>query len=111
MRTRHFLILSVLFFCCFEFCILAQGQQSSSGLPRKVIHMTDPIYPELAKRINLDGTVKVLAVVAPDGSVKKIEPIAGSLLLINAAADAISKWKYAPSSYESRESVELHFKR
>jgi outer membrane biosynthesis protein TonB len=111
MRAQRFLILSVLFLCCFEFCNLALGQESFPWPPRKVIHMTDPIYPELAKRINLGGTVKVLAVVAPDGSVKKVEPLTGSMLLIHAAADAISKWKYAPASYESREPVELHFKR
>jgi TonB family protein len=109
MRTRHCLILSVFFLCCFEFCSLALGQQNSSDVTRKVVHQTNPVYPEAAKRLNLAGTVKVLAVVAPDGSVKKVEPLGGSPLLVQAAADAITKWKYAPASSESREPVELHF--
>ena len=33
----------------------------------------DPLYPEVAKRMNLGGVVKVVAVVATDGSVKKVE--------------------------------------
>jgi TonB family protein len=109
MLARRFLIVSVFFLCCFEFCSLAPGQQGSPDVTRKVVHKTDPVYPEVAKRMSLSGTVKVIAVVAPDGSVKKVEPLGGSPLLVQAAADAISKWKYAPASAESRESVELHF--
>jgi protein TonB len=66
------------------------------------------MYPEAAKRINLSGTVKVIAVVAADGDVKSVEPVGGSPVLIKAALDAVAKWKYAPGS-ESRETIELHF--
>lgn len=48
---------------------LAPGQQSGNGNDRKVLKRIDPHYPELAKRIGLEGTVKVFAVVAIDGSV------------------------------------------
>lgn len=58
--------------------------------------------------MNLGGTVKVVAVVAPDGSVKKVDPVGGSPILVQAAQSAISQWKYAPGS-ESKETVELHF--
>ena len=59
--------------------------------------------------MNVSGTVKLIAVVAPDGKVKAIEPLGGSPLLIEAAKQAISQWKYAPSAGESREVVEMHF--
>jgi membrane protein involved in colicin uptake len=52
--------------------------------------------------------VKVVAVVGTDGSVKKVEPVGGSPILMQAAQTAITQWKYAPGS-ESQESVELHF--
>jgi outer membrane biosynthesis protein TonB len=58
--------------------------------------------------MGLGGTVKVVAVVGPDGSVKKVEPVGGSPILVQAAETAISQWKYAPGA-ESQESVELHF--
>ena len=58
--------------------------------------------------MNLGGTVKVIAVVAQDGSVKKVEAVGGSPILVEAAQSAISQWKYAPGS-ESKETVELHF--
>ncbi len=67
-----------------------------------------PTYPEVAKRINLGGTVKVTALVGADGEVKSVEPVGGSPVLLKAAEDAVSKWKFAPGG-ESRETVELHF--
>lgn len=67
------------------------------------------MYPPAAKRINLAGTVKLIAVVAPDGNVKAVEPVGGSPILIQAARDAVAKWKYAPAGSESREAIEFHF--
>ena len=53
-------------------------------------------------------SVRVIAVVASDGNVKKVEPVGGSPLLVQAAENAIAQWKYAPGG-ETRETVELHF--
>ena len=59
--------------------------------------------------MNLAGTVKVLAIVAPDGTVKSVQPMGGSPVLIQAAQDAVYKWKFAPASAESKEPLELRF--
>ena len=68
-----------------------------------------PTYPDIAKRMNLAGTVKVLATVAPDGTVRSVQPVGGSPVLIQAAEDAVNKWKFAPASAESKEVIELRF--
>ena len=86
---------------------MAHAQDSTQA--RKVLHKTMPVYPALARQINLAGTVKVQAVVAPDGRVKAVEAVGGSPILIMAAKDAILQWKFAPAPAESRESIELHF--
>lgn len=83
--------------------------QESSNEGRKVVQRVSPQYPTVAKRINLTGTVKLVAVVAPDGKVKNVESVGGSPLLIQAAKDAVAQWKYAPAGAESREPVEFHF--
>jgi TonB family protein len=88
--------------------VWAQNQQSSPQSRRQVVRKVAPEYPVAAKKMGLGGTVKVVAVVGPDGSVKKVEPVGGSPLLVQAAETAISQWKYAPGA-ESQESVELHF--
>jgi len=51
----------------------------------------------------------VLATVAPDGTVRSVQPMGGSPVLIQSASDAVSKWKFAPASAESKELIELHF--
>jgi TonB family protein len=88
---------------------ISPAQDSSNQPERKVVKQTMPRYPEIARRMKLSGTVKVVAVVAPDGKVKKVEPVGGSPLLIEAAKDAVSEWKFAPASGESRQVVEVHF--
>ncbi len=76
---------------------------------RRIVRKALPQYPEIAKRMNLAGTVKVVATVAPDGTVKSVQPMGGSPLLLQAAADAVNKWKFAPASAESKEVIELRF--
>jgi|SRR5271165_966308 len=88
---------------------LAQSQDSSKQLERRILQQTMPRYPEIARKMNLAGTVKVVAVVAPDGRVTAVQPMGGSPVLIQAAQDAVSQWKFAPAGGESRQIVELHF--
>jgi TonB family protein len=108
MRMRYALILFLISLIFFGPAGPAQGQQSSTENVRRIVRQTAPSYPELARRMNLGGTVKVIAVVGADGNVKSVEPVGGSPVLIKAAQDAVAKWKFAPGA-ESRETVELHF--
>ena len=77
---------------------------------RKIITRTEPDYPRLARNMRLGGTVKVEALVAPNGTVKSVTVRGGSPILTNAAADAVRKWKWTPAAHESYEPVELTFK-
>lgn len=88
--------------------VWAQNQQPSPESRRRIVRRVAPEYPLAAKRIGLGGTVKIVAVVGADGSVKKVEPVGGSPILVQAAETAIFQWKYA-AGVESQESVELHF--
>lgn len=109
MRMRCFSALLLLFLCSFLTSRPAQTQESASDNSRKLLKKVDPAYPEMAKRVNLTGTVKVYAVVATDGSVKTVEPLGGSPVLVQASEEAIKKWKFAPAAAESKELIELHF--
>jgi len=108
MHVRRILVLSLFFTFCFVSLGTAQAQSSSTET-RKVVRKTIPSYPEVAKRMNLAGIVKVLVTVAPDGTVKTVQPMGGSPLLIQAAQDAVYKWKFTAASAETKELIELHF--
>jgi TonB family protein len=108
MRTRYVLALSLLLSGLVGLAGTALSQQSSTEA-RKLVRKVDPVYPPMAKKINLAGTVKVFAIVATDGTVKSVEPLGGSPVLVQAAQDAIRQWKFVPAAAESKELVELHF--
>jgi TonB family protein len=108
MRMRYVLILGLSCFTAFGPAATAQSPQSSPEL-RRVVRKVTPAYPEIAKRMNLAGTVKVLAIVSPDGTVKSVQPVGGSPVLLQAAQDAVNKWKFAAAGAESKELIELKF--
>jgi len=83
--------------------------QQSTEVGRKIVNRVTPLYPELARRMQISGTVKVEATVAPNGKVKSTKVIGGSPVLTQAALNAIEVWKWAPTSSESKELIELSF--
>jgi TonB family protein len=88
---------------------LAFSQTGGTGTDRKVVSHTAPVYPELAKKMHIRGTVRVEAIVRPNGTVKSTRVLGGNPVLINAAQDAVTKWKFEPSQGETTEVVQLTF--
>jgi TonB family protein len=68
-----------------------------------------PVYPDLARKMNITGTVKIQVVVAPNGTVKDAKVVGGHPVLAGAALDAVKKWRFEPASVESSGVVELKF--
>jgi protein TonB len=75
---------------------------------RKAVVNPDPEYPEIAKRMNISGMVKVELVIAADGSITSAKVLGGHPLLADAVQKALKKWKYAPGPAET--TMELEFK-
>jgi TonB family protein len=76
---------------------------------RKVQRRIQPVYPELAKRMRIGGTVRVEVTVAADGSVTEAKTISGNKMLAPAAEDAIRKWKFESEAASSTESININF--
>src|ERR1700682_5514792 len=86
---------------------LAWGQE----IDRKAKSKVAPVYPELARRMNITGVVKVLITVAANGSIKNTKLVGGHPVLANAALDAVKKWRFEAASQESRGILEFRFVR
>ena len=86
-------------------CLALSAQESKRAMkaPGK------PAYPELAKRMNVAGAVKVEVVVAPNGPVKSAKALGGHPLLIDAALAAAKNSKYEPASEETKELITYNF--
>jgi TonB family protein len=76
---------------------------------RKIKSKATPSYPELAKRMNVNGTVKVQVTISPAGSVKATKLVGGHPLLAEAAMDAVKKWKFEPAGEETTQVVAFNF--
>lgn len=88
---------------------LPSRAQQQEEITRKVKTKVSPSYPELARRMSIAGVVKVQVVVAPNGSVKSTKVVGGHPLLVNAAVDAIKKWRFEAASEETTGVVEFKF--
>lgn len=86
----------------------ARAQQQDE-LTRKVKFKATPAYPDVARRLNIAGVVKIAVVVAPNGTLKTTKVVGGHPLLVNAAMDALKKWKFESASEESSGVVEFRF--
>jgi len=87
----------------------AQSKQEPVSTRRlKVSH--PPEYPELARRMNIQGVARVLLTVTPEGKVISVKELGGNPVLINALAEAAKKWQYEPASRESLIEVRFEFR-
>jgi len=82
---------------------------STDESKRKVKTKTAPQYPELAKRMNVSGRVKIEVVVTSEGRVKSTRVVGGHPLLVQACQDAVKEWKFVPAPEESTQVVEFEF--
>jgi protein TonB len=63
----------------------------------RLISRVDPIYPPLAKQTHLQGSVVIDAIIDEHGQIMEVKVISGPPLLIQAAMDAVRKWRYEPT--------------
>lgn len=89
----------------------AQNAQTGQNeeIVRRAKSKVEPVYPELARKMNISGTVKIAIVVAPNGTVKEAHVVGGHPVLANAALDAAKKWKFEPSSGDSAGIIDFKF--
>jgi TonB family protein len=106
---RGALILAVALVALTSSLASAQNSTVSSNSERKISSRVAPVYPELAKKMHIHGTVRVEAIVRPNGSVKSTRVLGGNPVLVDAAQDAVTKWKFEPAQAESTEVVQLAF--
>jgi outer membrane biosynthesis protein TonB len=89
---------------------VAEGQDTAANAAaRKVRTKITPVYPPLARQLNVSGRVKLEVIVGADGHVVSTRTIGGSPLLVGPASDAVKKRRYEPAAQESTEFAEFNF--
>jgi TonB family protein len=95
--------------CLLAFLMVLTLGALAQDAGRKRIRDPKPTYPSLARSMNLSGTVRLEATVAPNGAVKSIDVRGGNPLLAQAAQYTVREWKWEKLDHETTEIVEVRF--
>ncbi|PYX25341.1 MAG: hypothetical protein DMG82_05440 [Acidobacteria bacterium] len=88
----------------------SQAQQDQSDArARKMLTKVVPIYPSLAQRMCIAGSVKIEVLVAPNGSAKSTQILGGHPVLAQAGVEAIRYCKWETATHETKEIVIFNF--
>ena len=63
----------------------------------ELITKINPLYPEMAREANVDGTVMIQALVGKDGKVHDVRVVKSIPLLDKSAEDAVRQWVFKPA--------------
>lgn len=88
---------------------VVRAQDSDNEIVRRAKSKVQPVYPDLARKMNITGTVKVQVVVGANGAVKDAKIVGGHPVLASAALDAVKKWRFEPAPGESTGVVDFKF--
>jgi TonB family protein len=88
---------------------LKAQQAQSEEMVRRAKSKVQPAYPDLARKMNLAGTVKIEVVVAPNGTVRVARVVGGHPVLAGAALDAARKWRFEPAAAETSGVIDFKF--
>lgn len=105
MKVTTLLVTATAWALLFSVC----AAQAQSELNRKARAKVAPTYPEIARRLDITGTVRIQVVVAPNGDIEDSKVVGGHPVLVKAAMDALKKWKFEPAPEASTGVVEFKF--
>jgi TonB family protein len=83
--------------------------QENQPQPPRLLKKVIPAYPEILKKMNVSGTVKVQATINADGSVKDVEVKGGNAIFIDSVAAAVRNWKFVPGERQRTADVTVNF--
>jgi TonB family protein len=89
--------------------VLALGTSFAHAAARRAVSKVPPIYPELARRMHVSGTVVMQVTIQPDGSVSDMKVESGHALLATAAQQAVKQWKFEPGPETTNATVDVNF--
>jgi protein TonB len=69
---------------------------STSDAMKAATSKVQPSYPDMAKQLRLEGAVEVEAHITEAGTVESVKPLTGNAVLMNAAVEAMKRWKFTP---------------
>ena len=105
-KTKWLPAVGALLLLNFTGSAVVRGQSEEK---RAVKHLVNPTMPELAKKLNLSGTVRIEVVIAPDGTVKRSRIVGGHPVLAQEAEHAAQRSTFEAGPRETTETIDFKF--
>ena len=70
--------------------------RTSSMLEGSLVHRVQPVYPPPARNARIQGPVVLEAIIDRAGTIENLRTISGHPMLVPAAVNAVSQWRYRP---------------
>jgi protein TonB len=70
--------------------------RTSSMLEGNLIRRVQPAYPPLARSARIQGAVVLAAIISKAGTIDNLRVVSGHPMLVSAALEAVSQWRYRP---------------
>ncbi len=93
-----------LVFCSVLLC--STWMQAENRVAKKRV---PPVYPELARKMHVTGTVKLEVNVDAEGQVQDVKVLSGHALLRDAAVTAAKQWVFQTAPAKTIEVVDIGF--
>ena len=88
--------------------LLPHNLHAATG-DRALLKQARPVYPELALKMRVCGSIRLTVSILPDGRVGDVLLESGHPLLVNAAKEAVKQWKFASGPETTTASVTVRF--
>jgi periplasmic protein TonB len=85
---------------------VARPPRVSRMMEGNLVHKVQPEYPPLARAARIQGSVVLKAIISKEGTIKDLKVVNGHPMLVKAALEAVSQWRYRPY-YLNNEPVEV----
>jgi len=70
--------------------------RTSNMLAGSLVNRVRPDYPYQAKMAHVQGQVVLAAIISKEGTIENLRVVAGHPMLVRAAIEAVSRWRYRP---------------
>lgn len=76
---------------------------------RHVRHYLRPVVPEIAKKMNLRGAVRLEVDIAANGKVTAVRPLGGHPILLDSASKAVRSWQFDSATQGTTGAITINF--
>jgi protein TonB len=75
---------------------VARPPRVSRMMEGNLIYKVQPVYPPMARSARIQGAVVLRPIISRSGAIENLQVLTGHPLLVKAAMDAVSQWRYRP---------------